>query len=265
LARKRRSAANRRNAGATGGVIARFADRAFEHPATSGGLLVMAMTAAAIASNAMFLQQSRHPGPLFTTRPPPSASVSPPAVDVPLPRSRSAHAPPAAGPEPSLDPGPATASPPSPPDIRLVIGLQQELTRRGLYRGAIDGLAGPQTSAAIRAAEAAEGLPQTGIPTAELLAALTRPAPKAALPPAPKIKTVPSGPDPVALERARYRRIQAALNLMGYGPLKVDGEAGEDTANAIRRFELDQGLPINGAISDRLINRLVSIGAMSAI
>ena len=34
------------------GVIARIADRAFENPAMSGGLLVMGLTAAAIVSNA---------------------------------------------------------------------------------------------------------------------------------------------------------------------------------------------------------------------
>jgi peptidoglycan hydrolase-like protein with peptidoglycan-binding domain len=44
--------------------------------------------------------------------------------------------------------------------------------------------------------------------------------------------------------------------------LPVDGEASEATADAIRRFELDNGLPITGAPSDALIRRLVAIGAV---
>ena len=36
----------------------------------------------------------------------------------------------------------------------------------------------------------------------------------------------------------------------------------EETAGAIRRFELDNGLPLTGKPGDRLTARLVSIGAM---
>jgi peptidoglycan hydrolase-like protein with peptidoglycan-binding domain len=49
-------------------------------------------------------------------------------------------------------------------------------------------------------------------------------------------------------DRARIARLQAALSEMGYGPISVDGFAGEQTANAIRRFELDRGLAITGAL-----------------
>jgi peptidoglycan hydrolase-like protein with peptidoglycan-binding domain len=58
------------------------------------------------------------------------------------------------------------------------------------------------------------------------------------------------------------RIIQGALNRIGYGPLPVDGDTGEATADAIRRFELDNGLPITGAPSDALVARLVAIGAV---
>ncbi|MBZ0140852.1 MAG: hypothetical protein K8H87_13930, partial [Pseudorhodoplanes sp.] len=73
----------------TDGLVARLTDRVFENPAMSGGLLVMALTATAIISNAMFLQSTRHPQPLFMTRPVPALLT--PYVDpsaVPLPRRR---------------------------------------------------------------------------------------------------------------------------------------------------------------------------------
>ena len=43
------------------GVMAVLIDRMFENPAMSGGLMVMALTASAIVSNAMFLQTGHHP------------------------------------------------------------------------------------------------------------------------------------------------------------------------------------------------------------
>ncbi len=58
--------------------------------------------------------------------------------------------------------------------------------------------------------------------------------------------------------------VQKALNQIGYGPVPEDGVTGEATIAAIRRFELDNGLPITGAAGDTLIERLVSIGAMEA-
>ena len=65
-------------------------------------------------------------------------------------------------------------------------------------------------------------------------------------------------------QRLRYERVQAALNRIGYGPVAIDGTANEATTNAIRRFELDNGLPISGAVSDAVIDRLLAIGALPA-
>jgi peptidoglycan hydrolase-like protein with peptidoglycan-binding domain len=62
----------------------------------------------------------------------------------------------------------------------------------------------------------------------------------------------------------RTLSVQKALNLIGYGPVPEDGVAGEATTDAIRRFELDHGMPITGAAGDALITRLVAIGAMEA-
>ena len=63
--------------------------------------------------------------------------------------------------------------------------------------------------------------------------------------------------DPVVLA------IQQALADAAYGPLTVDGIAGRETADAIRRFQLDQGMAVSGEIDDQLISRLVSVGAMA--
>lgn len=59
-----------------------------------------------------------------------------------------------------------------------------------------------------------------------------------------------------------YRTVQTALNRIGYGPVPVDGTANAATVDAIRGFELDNGLPVTGAPSQPLIDRLVTIGAI---
>jgi peptidoglycan hydrolase-like protein with peptidoglycan-binding domain len=251
------------------GVIARAVDRAFENPAMSGGLLVMALTATAIVSNAMFLQTGHHPEPLFTTRP----SLSPPtpklAPVVPAPRNtaKTVEAAP-----PPLSPAPPAAEPGAEPEAVLVAKIQRELARLGLYVGSIDGIAGSRTKSAIAAYETAAGRAVTGMPTAELLEFMTNapltPAQSAAAPPpttgvAADNATQKSQPD-AASPSELYRRVQTALNQAGYGPIAVDGHPGSASADAIRRFELDNGLPITGDIGDQVIARLVAIGAMDA-
>ena len=65
-------------------------------------------------------------------------------------------------------------------------------------------------------------------------------------------------------ERLRYERVQTAMNRIGYGPIAVGGGRNEETASAIRRFELDNGLPLSGTADDDVIDRLIAIGALSA-
>lgn len=55
-----------------------------------------------------------------------------------------------------------------------IADIQQHLLDRGLYKGAVDGIAGPRTRAAISQYQAAQGLPVTGMPSAALAKHLQR-------------------------------------------------------------------------------------------
>ena len=66
-------------------------------------------------------------------------------------------------------------------------------------------------------------------------------------------------------QRLRIERVQTALNRIGYGPVVVNGIADDETINAIRRFELDNGLPVSGNADDGVVDRLIKIGALPAI
>ncbi|MEO8667570.1 MAG: peptidoglycan-binding protein [Bauldia sp.] len=304
---------------AGGGALAGFVDRVFENPAMSGGMVVMALTAAAIVSNAMFLQSARHPDPIFSTRPAEVASPRKTHAAVPIPRSRADHVG-SIAPLPKSPPDLDKPAAPPPPPAALVADLQRALAGKGLYHGAVDGKFGAQTRTAIAAFEAQEGLPATGEPTRLILdrakavpqgppetvvermpdpiaARTAEPDPIPALglepdaAPAPAVvdqrkpepvvaMRTPEAAEPAApirpaatprpqigpevIEESRYRRVQAALNDIGYGPVSVDGRESEETTDAIRRFELDNGLPLKGTANDRVIARLIKIGAIPA-
>ncbi len=280
---RRRAAGTRREAeAAADSAIARIVDRAFENPAMSGGLMVMAITAMAIMSNALFLQAGRHPEPLFATRP--ATSVQAPArpAAVPLPHTREMAPPAIAMPPSKVAAAPQAKPAPADANTVLVTAVQRELARLGLYTDTIDGLNGPRTRTAIATWQTAAGIEATGAPTPELLAALRKPV-AAAAPPAASVPAVvkqAASRDEVAAAVARaeelereqaaiglgrqLRKVQEALNLIGYGPLAVDGQASQPTSDAIRRFQLDNGLPVTGELSDKVIARLVRIGAMAA-
>ena len=168
----------------------------------------------------------------------------------------------------------------------LVSETQRELARLGLYGGAIDGILGARTRAAITAYQSAAGLPANGAATANLLAGMKQQAtaksvtgsirPKQPLPLAQVPQAVPATANPApiaavidgeaaaAAAAATYRRVQLALNQIGYGVIPVDGKAGKETADAIRRFELDYGLPVTGQPNEAVLKRLMAIGALAA-
>lgn len=256
------------------GLIGRFVDRACDNPAMSGGLFVMMLTASAIVSNAMFLQNVRHPEPLFATRPPLIVerhlpSTPPPA---PIPRHAEEQTGSIAPPLPRAAPV-TTAVAARSAETALVREIQTVLARKGLYLGAIDGVFGNLSRAAISEYQKTEGLPVTGEPSTPLLEHMqmsAAAAPRATPPPVvaaipPDVPALSAIGDAIAeSERLRMERVQTALNRIGYGPVVVDGNADEETANAIRRFELDNGLPISGSAGEQVIDRMVAIGALPA-
>jgi len=290
--RKRGATASRR--GATNEIdidlvespIGRLVDCACDNPAMSGGLLVMALTATAIVSNAMFLQNTRHPEPLFSTRP---ALVierdirANPAV-VPIPPRRDDRtgsiAPPLPRAAPTRDMIAAKSM-----EASLIHEIQTVLAGTGLYLGSIDGVYGTLSRSAITAYQKEEGLLVNGEPSDELLDHMkmaeavvptTLPAHNATKVPAtlrplsgtdvPPSLPVINATEAMASEgeRLRYERVQTAMNRIGYGPIAVGGGRNEETASAIRRFELDNGLPLSGTADDDVIDRLIAIGALSA-
>ena len=167
---------------------------------------------------------------------------------------------------PALVQGPMRISPPTAVEpatskAEIVRGVQRELNTRGYAAGPPDGVVGLVTRASILAYETDFGLPLTAEPSADLLSriVLGTSAP-------PPDRPVARG-DVVASTEAQavILSVEQQLSALGYAPGKIDGKTNEQTARAIRTFEVAQKLPETGRISGPLVSRLIRMqGQISA-
>jgi len=229
--------------------MARAGHVALDNPVAAGGTVVMGLTACLIVANAVGLQPGRHPAPFFATR------ERPDAVQLPEPDGRRG----------GLQVQEIST---------LVLDIQISLRKIGLYEGPLDGLNGPATERAIRAFERQAGQAETGEASEALLALVMMhgDAPAAAHLPIPRPKPgfsgnmaqVPGSETVSDIDADPHlMKIQKALSELGYGPLKADGVMGGNTTAAIKRFELDRGLPLTGEPGPEVIKRLEMISGRS--
>ena len=236
--RRRRDQTAYDRAGALGGAIAR-------HPREAVGIAMAVVATLTIFANALFLQHGPHPAPIFATRP--AANRQAPRI---IPESRLA---------PRLTPIPA----PAPRTQAQVTGdIQRELSRRGFYDGAVDGIWGAKTDAAARDFVQAAGLTLNPEPSESLLRALAASNTKAASGKAVVPTPAPAHNDRIAVIIAPSKRvlaIQRALADFGYGQIKPTGAYDQETRGAIEKFQRDRRLPVDGRISDRFVRELAAM------
>jgi peptidoglycan hydrolase-like protein with peptidoglycan-binding domain len=136
---------------------------------------------------------------------------------------------------------------------QIVGDIQRELTRKGFYDGAADGIWGAKTDTAARDFVQATGLKlsaEAGEPLLRAIVASTVVAQK---------NSAPVRNDPIAQLIAPSKQtlaIQRALSDFGYGQLKPTGVIDPATVTAIEKFERDRRLPVTGQLSEPLIHEL---------
>lgn len=299
------------------GALARLVGR---YPRTVGGFSAFAVAFGFIAANALWYQPGHHPSPIFSTRdvsdfnalagvtrhaqlePDPAKvttfKIERAGADDPidgasanLPQDEAAATPAAAV---------ATSATPSTTvsdNSGLIVAVQTELARLGLYDGEADGVIGPRTEAAVAVFQKSIGIEASGLVSPELLAALkvdsaaTAAVPKSrpvedlsasaaaedpvaaairnaskAVATAPPAKAPPAAL-PVSLggsaaDAALVMEIQRGLANIAYSDVSVDGVAGAQTRAAIRRFERHYRLPETGEPSQAVLKKLRDIGAL---
>jgi peptidoglycan hydrolase-like protein with peptidoglycan-binding domain len=203
--------------------------------------LIAVVGGIAILVNALFMQSGPHPAPIFANKPAPLVAPSFGPVVAMLPKAGDDKA--------------AMATPVRPRG-ELVTDIQRELTKRGFYEGAADGVYGPKTDAAIRDFEQAAGLRASAEPSEVLLTAIAKSSVKAAPAPAGARK------DPIAELLAPNKRliaIQRALADFGYGPVQATGVHDAPTRSAIERFERARKRPVTGNVNEQLVRDLAAM------
>jgi peptidoglycan hydrolase-like protein with peptidoglycan-binding domain len=154
--------------------------------------------------------------------------------------------------------------------------MQRDLTLRGLYHGAIDGMAGPQTMAALRQFQQQQGLPASGqlddstrqalgiqLERQPVSGAQTASGPELERPvgregAAPSITGNQPMRSQVQLDRLnqdQLRTLQTRLQQLGFYQGPVDGVLGEGTRSSLRQFFQTQAeLASRGIITDATVS-----------
>jgi peptidoglycan hydrolase-like protein with peptidoglycan-binding domain len=221
------------------------------------GFAVGAFATVIILINVLFMQSGSHPAPIF--------KAADAAIKTPGPDTKPAAGAPVRWVESIPAPAPPKLAAPSPRTPgEIIIDIQRELSRRGYYDGALDGLYGPKTDAAIRDFEHASGLKPSTQPNEVLLQTIIRSPSKAAkgvTGTTSKLRPLGAHNDNMiepAVASQRVIALQRALAEFGYGQIKPSGIVDTDTQGAIERFERERKLPITGQVSDGVVRELAA-------
>jgi len=223
-------------------------------------LLIGVVAGVSILVNALFLQKGQHPAPLWAGKPrtevqapvrPATITAAAPAPDIALPRARPAT-PHVTQPVPFAMPVRSRAE--------IIADIQRELSRRGLYDGAADGVWGAKTETAIRDFAISTGLKSPIEANEDLLRTIAKTPPKVA--PGRGAALEPARNEPAAETPApptRVAAVQSALAEFGYGQIKPTGVVGPETQAAIETFERDRKLPVTGQLSERVTREIAAV------
>ncbi|MFD1705035.1 peptidoglycan-binding protein [Methylopila henanensis] len=218
--------------GLAGGMFA----VARRRPVDTLAALVAAAGVATILVNALALQEGRHPAALQREAPAQHGAAR-------------------------------TDAAPAPQRSELVAQIQEALLARGYYDGAVDGVFGAKTSAAISTFEQASGTAVTGVASDRVLAALlvapanaarVAPLPPRAEPPAARPQPATTG----SISAPKLMAVQRALARLGYGPVAIDGKMGAATRAALLSFERDRKLPQTGEPGPQVLRELKAVSGM---
>ncbi|MED4163193.1 peptidoglycan-binding protein, partial [Halalkalibacterium halodurans] len=138
---------------------------------------------------------------------------------------------------------------------QAVRDLQEKLKAKGFYNHSITGQYGRITTEAVREFQRANRLSVDGIAGPQTLAALTNQAPAASAPQynAPVQQTT------VLRQGSRgdaVRDLQRSLKDLGYYRMSVDGIFGAGTTTAVREFQRKMGLTVDGVAGPQTLSAL---------
>ena len=144
-----------------------------------------------------------------------------------------------------------------------VLRLQQRLKELGYYAGELDGQFGQGTADAVRAFQAQHGLTSDGIAGAETLGKVYASDAQTYVPTAAPTQT------PSVLSKGdkgeTVKSMQQRLKELGFYAGDVDGDFGGGTQEAVRLFQNQHGLLVDGIAADQTLSALYSDAAKRVV
>jgi hypothetical protein len=234
------------------GRAARVGAMIVRYPREFVGLAMATIATGWIFTNALFLQKGPHPAPIF---------LAPLRQSVPLAPPRPASVPLAA----SGHTAPVVPANEAPHPVAIA-DIQRALGKRGLYDGAVDGVWGTKTDAAVRAFLQTSGSKLAPQPNDALLRAIEA-APAKHSERTPRSDAIATligvSTRGLPMPNGRIRAVQQALAAFAYGPVAPTGVEDQETREAIARFEQSRGLPVDGRIGERVLRELATLTGRS--
>lgn len=190
----------------------------------SVAVLCAVLAAAAIMTNALFLQRGPHPAPMFSAKPVP---MPPPAAPAARPAQAAA---PVAAPAPEIR------------DVMLPRSRPAEIQQQAPHQPAkLDAVkTEPVRAEPLPKADANPPRPVRTIPLPE--------------------STAPRAPDPIgeiiAPPARRVSAVQRVLSDYGYGQIKPTGTLDRETQDAIEQFQRAKRMPVTRQITPELMREL---------
>jgi len=115
------------------------------------------------------------------------------------------------------------------------VALQTELQQAGYYKGAIDGIYGPQTVDAVKQLQTDSGLRVTGLVDKSTAAALDK-------------KLAAMGQQAAAAAMTQTAALQTVLTLTGFWTGPIDGQWTDELTTALMNFQTKLGVPATGVV-----------------
>ncbi|MEX2199861.1 MAG: peptidoglycan-binding protein [Dongiaceae bacterium] len=124
----------------------------------------------------------------------------------------------------------------------LVLAVQTRLNDLGYNAGPEDGVFGPTTRGAVRTFQNDNGIPVTGEITESLLKSVQQASGE--------------GGNDDAQRTAMVKAVEQALDVRGYEVGPIDGKVTTQTTSAVRTYQSDAGLTVDGRIDGNLLTQL---------
>lgn len=246
-----------------------------EKPGTAAGLTVFGLGFALIAGNALYSQQGTHPDPIWSTAKDNESLSQTYEPEVAKVSQKNTITRSVLTQRISLKNVPVpTVSPVRNNSVAahssLVRDVQSVLADIGLYSGKIDGIYGRGTKAAIVAFQQRAGIIPNGEASYGLLSNLKsvqavtktqQPKPELS-----KNTAAPSLPQVLVFDAETVTRIQTGLKEnFGDENISIDGVMGNQTKNAIKRFQKRFKLEVSGELDNQTLQKMLSAGILASI